>query len=145
MVPRDTQPVILTADVFHFEKKISRCQVSCSPYHFLVKNASELFRRALLKILEGSRLLASTSSTRSMSGFCAAVDTAACTQNFGRILQVFVDAATTAAAVALLAAGLAAAATQHQQQRCLLLLLCCWCCCCSYCCAAAAVAAIAFA
>ena len=38
----------------------------------------KLFRRALLEIIEGSRLLAPTASTGSISGFCAAVDTAAC-------------------------------------------------------------------
>ena len=37
-----------------------------------------LFRRALLEAIEGWRLLAPIASTRSMSGFCAAVDTAAC-------------------------------------------------------------------
>ena len=34
----------------------------------------KLFRRALLEVIEGSRLLAPTASTRSMSGFCGAVD-----------------------------------------------------------------------
>ena len=38
----------------------------------------KLFEQALLEILEGSTLLVPTASTRSMSGFCAAVDTAAC-------------------------------------------------------------------
>ena len=38
----------------------------------------ELFRRARLEKIEGSRLLAPTGSTRRMSGFCAAENTAAC-------------------------------------------------------------------
>ena len=34
----------------------------------------KLFRRALLKVIEGLRLLAPTAGTRGMSGFCGAVN-----------------------------------------------------------------------
>ena len=38
----------------------------------------KLFRRALLELSEGSKPLAPTASTSSISGFCAAVDTVMC-------------------------------------------------------------------
>ena len=41
---------------------------------FSDENHEKLFRRALLEVIEGSRLLASTASTRRMPGFCGAVD-----------------------------------------------------------------------
>ena len=45
---------------------------------FSGKKRVNLFRRALLEVVEGWKLLAPTASTRSMSGFCAAVDSSAC-------------------------------------------------------------------
>ena len=41
-----------------------------------------MFRRALLEVIERWKLLAPTASTRSMSGLCAAVDTAACATTY---------------------------------------------------------------
>ena len=40
---------------------------------FPVEKRVQLFRRALLEVIKGWRLLAQTASTRSMSEFCAAV------------------------------------------------------------------------
>ena len=40
---------------------------------FSVEKRVQLFRRALLEVIESWRLLAQTASTRSLSGFCAAV------------------------------------------------------------------------
>ena len=45
----------------------------------------KLFRRALLEVIEGSRLLAPTANTRSMSGFCAAVDIASCASRIANL------------------------------------------------------------
>ena len=47
---------------------------------FSDENRVKLFRRALLEVVEGWKLLASTASTRSMSGFCAAVAAACATR-----------------------------------------------------------------
>ena len=49
---------------------------------FSDENRVKLFRRALLEVVEGWKLLAPAASTRSMSGFCATVDTSACATYF---------------------------------------------------------------
>ena len=56
----------------------TRYNIRCSSVPFSGEKRLKLFRRALLEVIEGWRLLAPTARTRSMSGFCAAVDTAAC-------------------------------------------------------------------
>ena len=56
----------------------TRYNILCLAVPFSAEKSVEWFRRALLGVIEGWKLLAPIASTRSMSGFWADVGTAAC-------------------------------------------------------------------